>query len=228
MARSQLLIDLVSGKSSLESILLRLKVVLSDLENESISKWVSGELQGFEIDEVPSYRILKGNPTGTFIVNYRTKYTNSNVPLKSLVPDEIIEKIITLEITDSITAIENMLNGDQKDNIAKPISTDFCHSISTELLQIAGMHVKFSSNQLDGIISNVKSKLVEIIMQLELSFDDLDNLDIRSQLEEKTIDKNQVVYNIQNIIFDDSITLGDKNKLKKASLGHLLGKKKNN
>lgn len=45
MARSQLLKDIVNGKENMESILLRLKVILSDLDSQPIIEWVNGELE---------------------------------------------------------------------------------------------------------------------------------------------------------------------------------------
>jgi hypothetical protein len=66
MSRSQLLKDVVNGNVSIETILLRLKVILSDLNNETIENWVNGELKGFNgAKDVPSYRILKGTAFGT-------------------------------------------------------------------------------------------------------------------------------------------------------------------
>ncbi|QXE01919.1 hypothetical protein [Terribacillus sp. DMT04] len=226
MARSQLLKDIVSGKENIENILLRLKVILSDLDSKPIINWVNGELEGFkgEHDILPQYRILKGSPTGTFVVNYNVQYTDSPVPLRTLIPDdETYDSITTLEMTDSLSAIQNILNGENRDNYAKVISTDFCHHISRGELQIARMRIRVGSNQLDGIISKVKSKLIDIIMELENQFDNLDELDIQEQVEEDTSKKDNAVYNIENIIYDGSLKVGDKNKVVKSRLGHFFG-----
>jgi hypothetical protein len=224
MARSQLLKDLVSGNVSIESILLRLKIILSDLDNEPIMNWVNGELHGYkETNEVPKYRILKGNPTGTFLVNYSFKYTNASVPLESLLTRDIIDKIITVDVSDSIAIIQTILNGDNRDNYVKHISTSYCHSISTGALQIAGMRISYASNLLDGIVSYVKSKLVDVVMELEKQFKNLDELDIKSQVEEDSPRKEQVIYNIGQIIYEGSIEVGDNNKISNSKLGYLLG-----
>ena len=224
MARSQLLKDIVNGKESIESILLRLKVILSDLDNEPIMNWINGELQGYkEVDEVPSYRILKGRPVGTYVVNFQFQYTDAQVPLEALISGETIDKLVVLNVTDSVVIIQNILNGENGNNYVKPISTTFCHSISRAELQVASMRIQFSSNQLDGIISNVKTKLVEIVMELEKRFDNLDDLDIRNQVEGFSSKKEKVIYNIEKIIYDQSIQVGDKNKFNKTILGHLFG-----
>ncbi|WP_409174424.1 hypothetical protein [Brevibacillus fortis] len=186
MARSQLLKDIVSGTVSLESVFLRLKVIMSDFENEHITNWVNGELQGYrESNEVPHYRAFKGTAIGTFIVNNRVQYTNAPVPLESLLDTKDVEEIISLRVHDSIATVQSMLNGDNREKYGKVVPTSFCHSISTYELQIAGIVVKLSSTHLEGIVSAVKSKLVEVIMELEKQFNNLDSLDIKSQVGRK-------------------------------------------
>jgi len=225
MSRSQLLKDIVSGQVQIENILWRLKVILSDLGNDLIMNWVNGELQGYKKEEtVPKYRILKGHPIGTYLVNGVHQYTNALVPLEYLLPEDRIDNLKRLEARESIATIQNVLNGENRENYAKTVDTSFCHFISNDELQIVGMRVAFASNQLDEIVSNVKSKLVDIVMELEKQFDDLDNLDIKSQLEENYSNKEKAVYNIVNII-DDSINIGDKNRFSKSTLGNFLGLK---
>ncbi|MYL65993.1 hypothetical protein GLW07_21885 [Bacillus hwajinpoensis] len=225
MARSQLLKDLVGGKESIENILLRVKVILTDFDNATIMNWIDGELEGYKDKKnLPPYRIFKGNIVGTYIVNYTTKYNEQPVPLDFLLPREKIEKLETIEVKDGIQTIQNILQGENRESYGAVIPTAYCHSISKDEFQIAGMRVKTSSTKLDGIVSQVKSKLVKIIMELEKEFENLDDLDIRSQVEENSSVK-QVIYNIENIIYDGSIKVGDKNKLDRSGIGHLFGRK---
>lgn len=225
MGRSQLLRDAVSGKESIENILLRLKVILSDLDNENIMNWVNGELEGYKDKEnIPSYRVLKGNITGTYLVNFTTQYTDAPVPLDFLISKEKIEELREIKMTDGISTIHNILQGENREDYAFVIPTAYCHVISKDNLQIAGMRVKVASNQLDGIVSRVKSKLVEVIIELEKEFENLDELDIRFQMEGNESAK-QVIYNIENIIYDESIKIGDKNKMDRSRIGHFWGKK---
>lgn len=226
MSRSQLLKDLVSSTTSIENILLRLKIILSDLDNETIMNWVNGELEGYkEKENLPNYRILTGSPMGTFIVNRKFKYTDAQVPLESLLPNDLVGEIKTLHVHDGIATVQTILNGDNRDKYAKQIPTSFCHSISRDGLQIAGMNVMIPSNQLEGIVSHVKSKLVNIIMELERQFENLDDLDIRPQLGNDTSKKAQMIYNIEKIIYEGSIEMGDKNKIKNSKLGNFFGGK---
>ncbi|MBS4199325.1 hypothetical protein KHA93_06615 [Bacillus sp. FJAT-49732] len=224
MARSQLLKDVVNGKESIESILLRLKVILSDLDNDAIINWVEGELKGYkEQIEVPPYRVLRGAPKGTYIINQVAQYTNANVPLRHILSEVLIDKMVTLDVTDSIGALQNILNSENRDHYQKLIPTEFCHTISTMELQITGMTIYYGANQLDAIVSNVKAKLVEVIMELEKQFENLDDLDIKDQVVDNREKKEEVVGNIQQIIFDNSINVGDRNKIGRSKLGHWFG-----
>ncbi|KIL50824.1 AbiTii domain-containing protein [Jeotgalibacillus campisalis] len=221
MSRSQLLIDAISGKESIENILLRLKVILSDFDNEKIMNWVNGELEGYkELEDLPAYRIVRGSITGTYVVNFSFQYTDQPVPLEFLLPKEKIVEISTVNLTDGVSTIQNILNGENREGYASVIPTAFCHSISTDQLQIAGMKVKVPSNHLDSLVSRVKSKLVEVIIALEKEFDNLDDMDIRSQIEENASAK-QVIYNIENIIYDESVKVGDRNKIDGSRIGNI-------
>lgn len=223
MARSQLLKDIVSGKEDIENVLLRLKVILSDLNNESINTWVKGELEGYNVkNELPQYRIVEGKPTGTFVVNHRTQNTNSYIPLEHLVPNEEIKELTTVNITDSIGTLYKILSNG-KTTYGKVIPTSFCYQISIPTLQILSMTMEVPHNILNGITSSVRSKLVDIVMELEKEFENLDDLDLSSQIKESPKKAEQIIYNVEKIIFDHSIEVGDGNKIKKSGIGHFFG-----
>ncbi len=224
MGRSKLLIDLVSKNVDLENILLRMKVILTDLDDKNIMNWINGELEGYSAeDDLPHYRILQGVALGTFIINRGTKYTDHQVPLEFLLNNDEIKEINSVFIDDSIRAVQLILNGENRDNYAKQIPTSYCHSISKLDLQIAGMRVVIPSNKIESIVSHVKSKLVDILMELEKRFENLDELDIKEQVESDPTKKELVTINIEKIIYEGSIDIGDNNKIKKSGIGRLFG-----
>lgn len=223
MARSQLLKDIVTGKEDIESVLLRLKVILSDLNNDSINEWVKSELEGYDEDSIlPSYRVVEGNPKGTFVVNYRTQNTNSYIPLDHLLKREEIKELTTVKITDNIGTLYKVLSKEGNE-YGKLIPTSYCYSISIPTLQILSMIIEVPQNILSGVTSSMKSKLVDIVMELEKEFENLDELDISSQIKEKPGKAEQITYNVEKIIFDGSIKLGDGNKVKNSGIGRFFG-----
>ena len=114
MARSKLLMDVVNGDNKLESVLMRLKVILSSLQNDNINKWVDSELKGYDTenqDIIPSYRKFSGQ-IGTYLVNYQYKYSNSLVPLDHL-DKEMQKSLEAVVIYDGIIAIQDLLDKEE-------------------------------------------------------------------------------------------------------------------
>lgn len=222
MSRSQLLKDLVNNKGDLEDILLRLKVILSDLESDDLMKWIDGELRGYEPDEVPNYRMLKGNPKGNYIVNGIFTHTNANVPLLSLIDYDDYEQLISVRLTNNISSLQSIVGSSENIGITKVIPADYFHAISNHKLQITHLGIVISALQINEVVSGVKNKLVEIIIELEKKFHNLDDLDIQSQIEDDPGKKDVVTNRIINIIYDESINIGDDNKFSKSDIGHTL------
>lgn len=222
MARSQLLKDAVNGKASLENIFFRLKVILSDLESDSIKKWIDGEIEGYKPDEeLPSYRIIKGVITGTYLVNYEYQYENQPVPLTLLINDEERErKLHTMLFRDGIGTIQNFIESEKDTHYRKVFPPEFCSSISTEEIQIASMKITAPSNAMTGLLAQVKAKLVDVIMELEKEFDNLDDLDIRTQVQDND-SVVQTVTHIEKIIFGSPIEIGDNNKFTRSGIGNI-------
>ncbi|WP_101809531.1 hypothetical protein [Paenibacillus pasadenensis] len=221
MARSQLLKDIASGKGSLESILLRLKVILSDLNNNEIIRWIEGELAGYKDEDViPNYRVFMGQPIGTYIQNLKLKMTNAPVPLLAVLSQENIDKISEITFREGIASVQNILDGEERNSMSKILPASFCHGISIPELQIFSMNIVVPATKLEGIIANVKSKLLSVVLELEKQFVNLDDLDIREQMEEDPSKRASVSFTIENIVFDHSIAIGDRNKIESSSIGH--------
>ncbi|KMK77633.1 hypothetical protein [Alkalihalobacillus pseudalcaliphilus] len=226
MARSQLLKDIVSGKVTLETILLRMKVIFESLNNQKINEWIKGELEGYsDKDKFPAYRIIVGRAVGNFVLNGNVKYTNSNIPLESLLSHDEVLELKTTKITDSIGTIDRIVTTSQG-TYGNPIPTSLSHHISKPSIQIINMTIEISFNLLDNIKSTVRSKLVDIVMELEKEFDNLDDYDLSSQVEEDPQKAKQVILNVENIIFDNSIQMGDGNQIKKSKIGSFFSRGK--
>ncbi|WP_257149697.1 hypothetical protein [Bacillus cereus] len=63
-------------------------------------------------------------------------------------------------------------------------------------------------------------------MELEKQYENLDELDIKSQVEEDKHKKEKVIFNIENIIFDGSIKMGNNNKIKRSKFWSFFGGEK--
>lgn len=77
----------------------------------------------------------------------------------------------------------------------------------------------FSKSDYMKILTNVKNKLIDILLKLEKEFGNLDDLDINTESKKpKELKKlNQTIINI--IYSDNSIKSGDKNKMQDTNIG---------
>ncbi len=81
--------------------------------------------------------------------------------------------------------------------------------------------MNYSREVFIGILSSIRTKLIELVIALDKEFGNLDNLDI--DVNEK--DLKELNRKIDVIIFqDDSIQIGDNNKLKDNLFNKLGGK----
>lgn len=219
--RSQLLKDLIAPNPDIESIFFRLKVILSDLPDTDrtvqIKEWIDNELSGYpDSSSLPEYRIIKGTPNGTYITNYTHQFRNATVPIRlSKMSLEEIERWERMSITNPIKDIKNMIKQDNP--VGAPIPTELLHLYSTGEFQMLAVTMQLAPGQLFTIETTVKRKLTEIILELDKEFVDIDELDISEEISMDPQKTEQVIQNIFNTITDNSINIGDRNKIKKKA-----------
>ena len=57
---SEIIIDLIKNKTSVSDALYQLKILLSDLGDDSVRGWINSELEGYrDGDNIPPYRHIK-------------------------------------------------------------------------------------------------------------------------------------------------------------------------
>lgn len=200
MAKSQLIKDLATNKISLEEGLQRLMVISSELNNEELTNWLMGELSGYSSKaELPDYRKNIGSNLIYSGLNGSFQVTNVTLPNHYL-PEKIREEVVQTPFRTSIRGIEKFLEEDGK--------------IGMDLTGLAGVvyeetgikcykiFKEYSRVSIEEIISNVKNKLILLLLDLEREFGNLDNLDI--EIEMLTDDKTKKVEeSVKKIYFDD-------------------------
>jgi len=223
--------SLLSETAGLESTLLRLKIIFSDLPQNSNSKkileWINNEIEGYPSNTiVPYYRRYTGRPEGSYVANNVYKYDNALVPLRmSNLSEDQINKILTMKLSNPIKDIEVM--SQQGESIGIPVPTEILSMASSFELQILSLTTTLSPNELKTIVTKVKNTLVDIILELEKNFKDIDSLDISEELEEDPEKSINIVNFIYTKIVDNSVEIGNDNKIKKSLIGHVFKGKGN-
>ena len=110
MTKSKLIRDIAEESISLESALIRLRVITYSLKNSELQKWIENELRGYKIDdEIPQYR--KGIAYYIRYSGINRNFTVRSAPLsESYFTDEIKKFLRERQITNGIGTIERNLS----------------------------------------------------------------------------------------------------------------------
>ena len=220
MAKSTIIKDFAGGKVSVEIALKQLKVLLAEFDKPEVLKWVNAELQGYDdTDVLPEYRVIVGNLVGNFL-NYYTKCTHISIPLKSDAPKELVEMCSQVRLYDSLSALRALTETDREfgrqiNASLLPYVQQFSAISMTALLNAT---VEFSQTQVKNVFSRVENAVLDVLLLLEKEFGNLDDLDI--DLTSKSNDEIQnIASNIMILLYNDnSIVIGDNNRMKDTSI----------
>lgn len=188
--------DLVDSTTKLQDTLLRVKVLAFKIKNDKLKVWVDNELNGFVDNEVPSYRNIETNVVGNIIQDRGFgMLTNKNYTLPiEYIEKELRSKIKHAAIKNSISELAHMIEGGGRFQIIIP---HMIHSKITKILAndwvVEEAWQEVGLNQLEGIFSSVKSKLLSFLLELADEIGENENIEIienKSRIDklfEKTI-----------------------------------------
>lgn len=221
MAKSQIIKDLVNGTVDLHTSLKRAKVIFQEIGCEYLNCWIGNELEGYRTkEEVPEYRKVRGFLVGCYLSKSGMKCQNVAIPTNNI-DEDVINGILVNYAKQSVFALQHAIAGNH--SFERPLDDQECKYLS----QKTGCYIYKASVQTDNstivdILPQVESILMELLCYIEKQFGNLDDLDIdvdsKSEEELKEITKHiyVIIYN------DQSITIGDKNKIKDATIASLI------
>lgn len=187
------IINLLSDDAqSLVTPFLKAQIFAKRIGNEVLYNWVIQELNGYDTEsELPSYRKAKSNDFA--VLKQDGRYTKEQpLPLLSF-SEEFRSMILHYRVFDSIKSLEEIVSVNPKEALYKTADAGFCQMLSNHLKSRGltfGVHSLTTVVQifeLVGILTNIRSKLLELMLELE---DDFPNID--TELEARTIDKQSV------------------------------------
>lgn len=227
MAKSKIIKDLANGTVDTLTALKRAKVLLINLHDDKILSWVNNEIVGYSNDApLPSYRQCSGMLIGSYIkgsFSRHIRYSNVSLPLGNM-PEDKKDDLLKIEFRDGIDSLKELYesNKNKKGELVKPLPADIFPLINKynddPYMIILSANVIFSAEAINNIFSVVENKLLDILIILEKEFGVLDELDIdtatltNEQIKDIANEIRIIVYN------DNSITIGDGNKIKDSTI----------
>lgn len=227
MAKSKIIKDLANDSAGITTALKRAKVLVSDLGNIDILRWLDYEISGYPDDaDIPSYRKVRGILIGSYFkgsMASHMKWNNVSIPLGEM-PDDTKELLLSVEFHEGIEALKKLVEKSQSvgTEISKTIPADCFATIARfnndPYMIITSARVSVSEHILSNIFSIIENKLLDILMILEKEFGYLDELDIDTSVKSE-----EEIEAINNRIFvlvynDNSVSVGDGNKIKNSTI----------
>lgn len=227
MAKSKIIKDLANGSVDLHTSLKRTKILLEELGNPELLRWVNNEIEGYlDNDQLPSYRIINGQLYGSYNIYTASNFISyEDTPMRlGNIPEDIRVDILTKNVIEGIMPLTNILSDLEKSGkpyLIKFIPADCYQYLAkayNDHIEIVAAYVHLNMTEIYSIFSTVENKLLDILCYLEKQFGQLDALDIN--INEKSENDLTTIVNIVGdfIYTNNKITIGDNNKIKNSQI----------
>ena len=199
------IIDLLSNEDgSLTEALIKTKVVLHKIGHKELIDWVNNELNGYPDDSnLPSYRVLPAQVLAN-MANMAYQVNAHPIPTMHL-KESYRESLETAKMTESLAVLEKFTESDGG-SLRRPIPMEANHMLGEPLSGGFQIQSAWSEIQLSGITSiltQVRSRLLDFLLELNESFDD--------EMSDEEVKQRAAVTDAENIfnnaIFGDNATV---------------------
>lgn len=223
MKRSKIIIDLVNDSINVVQAMDILYLLLQDNDDIKIQSWINNEINGYkDKDEIPDYRIIDCELIGNYISGSMyngIQATNQPIPVKKEY-DDILSKV---RIMDGLKEIQQLSVAEKEEKshaLLMPVNPAIINNISLINGNVISASKRLSIYGYTNILNKLKSKLFNIFVELEKKYGNLDEYYIDFSNDESKKEINNVII---NIIFDNSIQIGDGNKITDSNIGENNG-----
>lgn len=162
------IIDLLSDENgSLNSALLKTKVLMHRIGHAELAEWVNDELNGYGKDKViPDYRIARGRVVGN-VQNIAVIYNEMDLPTGHL-PEKLRTHLERHEMNQSMTVLEELSKG--QGTLRMPLEPAITVAINEALTQghwVQKGWVELMPTQIKNGLAQVRARLLDFALKLQ-------------------------------------------------------------
>lgn len=197
---NQIIEALTNSEIPIQDTLLKIKVFAYKVKNIELQEFINNELEGYKTDCVPEFRKIVSPIIGT-ISNGYMQMKNVAIPVLHL-DEGLRENLSTCYVTQSISSLESISKSSSEETMVKMVPPEAFSILSKSYSNgyvVQHAKVCISKDDLSGIVTCVKSKLLNIMLNVEQKIDE----DSISKLftDKKSLEKVNTIINnnIHNI-----------------------------
>lgn len=174
----QLIEDLVFDKIPLSQALTRSKIIAYKINNDAFKDWLVGEIKGYSKRELPEYRIISCDIFAEVFIPFQGTRT---IPMDVTAIKDWAGKYSfnEMRVTQSIGTLEMGMNKDGQNNYGYeyfPMElTNQLKDLTPEGDNITAIKRRVQLSQITYIIEQTKQRLLDTLLELNVSFPDLEN-----------------------------------------------------
>lgn len=197
---------LTNDSISLESILLKAKVLGYDLDNKQLINWVNLEINGYhEMDsEVPFYRSFVTAIYGVMTNGY-TRYNHTQIPTIHI-QENIRELLTNTKVRSGISEIEHIVSDDKSENLINPIPLEMLVYINKDIptngFIVEAAQREIPKSSFKGVLTSVRAKLLDFVLELDKEYDSIENAKEDSENVDKML--STTIYGNNNVVITGS------------------------
>lgn len=218
MAKSKIIKELANNEISIEIALNRLLIIASDLDNDALVDWVSAELHGYNKDmKLPTYRCTKSTHFTYSGINGSYQVTNIPFTFFDIIA-KYDENAFDVCMRDSVATLQEFVNNSDTQSCFRDFSYLSDYVYKETGIQCTSIIQKVPLNFFRNVLSEIKTRLLLVLIKLDKEYGCLDDLDINTAIKtsEEIEEINKTVNNY--IYVDNSVTVGDKNKIEGSKI----------
>lgn len=215
--RSKLIIQLIKNEINVLQAMQLLSLMLEDLESEEIKKWLLLEMNGYgKEDIVPDYRKVRTTLIGKIQV-YNIVYPEVNIPLNNKEAQKFFSEFEEIEPLSSILQYANSEKEQEGHILHMEADLNYVNKFKSTNGTVISARREMSMYSMTNIVEMIKTKLIDILKELEKNYGNLDECYIDFSDEDL---KENTINHVINIIYNDSSTsFGDNNTIKNSIVG---------
>ncbi|WP_116789103.1 AbiTii domain-containing protein [Flavobacterium psychrotrophum] len=234
---SQIINDLIDDSKSLNSALLKTKVLANRIQSIELLNWASKELTGYSDNrDLPQYRKAKHAYLKGDYIQGNNLFKNADIPTDGL-ENDLEKKLLLHDFSDSIKSLESLISKNNP-KIGFPLNPTIVAFLESNIqnngnpyFQLLNVNKIASTTIIVEILSNVRDKLLDFMLEIDKQFDNITEIrDLKMKSEEiKSIVNNTIIQGDGNVLnTGEKANIKNINKINKSNKTDLISALKDN
>lgn len=170
--------DLLDPEVKLNNALLKVKVIAALIGNEELKQLVKNELEGYsDGTPVPDYRRHHVMTRANLLTPHGEQSQRNVLVAIEYLEDSLRDSLMYCNLRQSVSELSHLIGQGEGDELHMPITKSMQRLIQNALYSRSDWHINsswrvLSVSTVEGILSTVKSKLLDILLELKVAFGD--------------------------------------------------------